>query len=314
MKWTAKNHLFLLYAVGALIVILLALILFFIFPKESASIYVYPEKAKQGDTVFIKVKKYIGDISGNFNNQKLLFYKDGNSGDWVSFLGIDADQKPGDYKISVGNQAKNIKVALANFSSSAKSPSSAPAQTGQAQQKIAENIVKNDNSAIKKILNNSTAKPYFTGSFSFPLSKVEISGFSFGKFIGFAKYKLQHFGVDLRASDKTKIYAVNDGKVVFTENLPDYGRTVIIDHGLDIFSLYLHLDEFKVAEGNIVKKGQVIGLSGDSGYSTAPHLHFSMRVGGSRVDPIAFIKTTQKASENPILASITNAFLNIINR
>ena len=52
-----------------------------------------------------------------------------------------------------------------------------------------------------------------------------------------------------KAPEKTEVYAINDGKVVLTVNLSNYGKTVIIDHGLDIFSLYLHLEEFKISEG-----------------------------------------------------------------
>ncbi|MCX6722163.1 MAG: M23 family metallopeptidase [Candidatus Staskawiczbacteria bacterium] len=137
------------------------------------------------------------------------------------------------------------------------------------------------------------------------------SGFSFGKFISFAQYKLQHFGIDLKAPEKTNIYAVNDGKVVLTSSLPDYGKTVIIDHGLGIFSMYLHLDEFKVSVGDMVKNEHIIGLSGDSGYSSAPHLHFSIRVDGSRVDPIAFIQTTQKMNDSIATAAIVQTFKNI---
>ena len=141
------------------------------------------------------------------------------------------------------------------------------------------------------------------------------TGFSFGKFIGFGKYALQRLGVDLKAPEKTKIYSVNDGKVAATLELSNYGKTVIIDHGLDIFSLYLHLDEFKVSVGDMVRRGQLIGLSGDTGYTTAPHLHFSMRVDGQRVDPIAFIETTKKISDNSaapsLTADIANAFINL---
>ena len=69
---------------------------------------------------------------------------------------------------------------------------------------------------------------------------------------------------------------------------------------------------YNLAE-EMVKKGQIIGLSGDTGYVTAPHLHFSIRVGTARVDPIAFIETTQKMNDSLILADISNAFLNIFN-
>jgi len=305
------------YVIGALAIILLAMAFFSFLNKSTPSIYVFPENPKQGDTVFIRVKTQAGEIAGNFGQEKLVFYRKGNSNEWISFLGIDADQKPGDYKISVDTSnaehlAKQIKVALADFSTASAVLAPSPAQTGITTEKAYSNLVKNDGPALKKVLSNLNPQPYFTSAFSFPLSSMQKSGFSFGKFIVFAKYKLQHFGVDLQAPKNSDIFAINDGKVVATLNLPNYGKTAIIDHGLDIFSLYLHLDEFKVSEGEMVKRNQLIGLSGDTGYATAPHLHFSIRVGSSRVDPIAFIEATQKLNDNFFLADIANAFLNII--
>lgn len=315
-KYKKNFSVFLLAAVGALIIILIASVVFLFFQKTSASIYVFPENPKQGDTVFIRVKSDAGQITGNFEQEKLDFYRKANSNEWISFLGIDADQKPGDYKIFVDTSksehlTEDLKVSLADFSSGI--VAKAPTQAGKSAQAVAQSITKNDNSVINKILGNFTSQPYFTSPFSDPLSKMKISGFPFGKFIGFAKYKLQHFGVDLQASEKTNIRAINDGKVVLIADLPNYGKTIIIDHGLKIFSLYLHLDEFKVSTGQIVARGQLIGLSGETGYVTAPHLHFSIRVDGSRVDPIAFIQTTQKINENEVLAAVSGAFNNMIN-
>jgi len=292
--------------------------IFFNNAQKTASVYVYPKKPKQGDTVFIKVKSQASDITGNFENEKIVFYK-ANSQEWIGFLGIDADQNPGDYKVSVDTSktehlTNDITVALADFSTAATVTAPSSQKTGITTIKALDNIRKSDNPALSKVLDNPTLQPYFTSPFSFPLSAMQKTGFSFGKFIGFAKDKTQHLGVDLRALENTSVYSVNEGRVVATLNLSNYGKTVIIDHGLDIFSMYLHLEEFKVFEGQIVKKGQIIGLSGDTGYVTAPHLHFSMRVGGARVDPIAFIETTQQMNNNSFLASIGNAILNIFNQ
>ena len=96
------------------------------------------------------------------------------------------------------------------------------------------------------------------------------------------------------ATTNTLVYAVNDGEVKTTAGLIDYGNTIIIDHGLGIFSLYLHLNTFKVSEGQKVKRGDLIGYSGSTGYSIAPHLHFSIKVGSASVDPLRFVKTTQE--------------------
>jgi murein DD-endopeptidase MepM/ murein hydrolase activator NlpD len=309
------------YVAGGLVIFLLASVIgfFLFFYKTPDSIYIFPENPKQGDAVFIRVESKSDNVIGDFNGAKLFFYKKGNSSEWVSFLGIDADQKPGDYKISVDTSdkeqfTKEIKVSLADFSSAKAIPAPAVQKNGYTNQKAVDNIIKNDNPVIKKVVSDFTPAPYFTTPFSFPLSVMEDSGFSFGDFIGLGKYNLQHLGVDLKAPEKTEIYAVNDGKIVLTANLSNYGKTVIIDHGLGIFSMYLHLEEFKVSYGQMIKRGQIIGLSGDTGYVTGPHLHFSMRIDGSRVDPVGFIETTKKLEDNSFLANISNGFLNLIGQ
>jgi len=321
-----KIHVF-WYALFGLIVILSALLFYLFRPTGLASVYVSPENPKQGDTVFIRVKSNASEVMGNLDQSfgtaqdqnKLVFYRRGNSQEWIAFFGIDVDQKPGDYKVFVYTSdaehlTKEIKVVPADFSSAPTAAAPSSSRTGITQTKAVDNIVKKDNPAIKKILSNFTPEPYFTGAFSFPLDKIKEIGYPFGKFIGFNAEKMQHLGVDLNAPEKTDVYAVNDGKVAATLDLSNYGKTVIIDHGLDIFSLYLHLEEFKVAPGDMVKRGQVIGLSGDTGYVTAPHLHFSMRVGTSRVDPIVFVETTKKLNDNFMMADLSQAFLNIIKK
>jgi len=289
---------------------------FFIFQNNSESLYVYPENPKQGDTVFIKVESQSGKITGSFEKEKLLFYKKNNSAEWVAFLGIDADKQPGEYKISVNipgreQLTKKIKVNLADFSTAPVVTGPTVNKNGITLSKAVKNIVKNDNPAIKKILDNPSEVPYFTKSFLSPLIKMEKGGLFFGEFIKLGTYKIQHLGVDLSAPEETSVYSINNGKVVATLDLYNYGKTIIIDHGLGIFSMYLHLEEFKVSKGQIVKRGQIIGLSGSTGYVTAPHLHFSMRVDGARVDPIDFIKETQKMDDNSFLAGISNVFNNI---
>ena len=307
-----------LYVAFGLVIFFAAFWFFLIFENAPDSIYVFPENIKQGDTVFIRVKSGSDNIMGSFRNEELVFYKKGKLPEWIAFLGIDADQEPGDYKIYVSTSdtqvlTKEIKISIAEFSSAPAVSAPGAKQTGITQIKAVDNVIKNDNPVLKKVLSNFTPEPYFNSPFSFPLGEMEKKGFSFGKLINFAQYKLRHFGVDLKASEKTEVYSINDGKVVLTVNLSNYGKTVIIDHGLNIFSLYLHLDNFNVSEGQMVVRNQLIGLSGDTEYTTAPHLHFSIRVGKARVDPIVFIETTKKLEDNFILADMSQSFLNIIN-
>lgn len=306
-------------------VLFLALLFFVFWPAGSVpehQINISSESPKQGSTILIKVSNKYPAVSGSFNNESITFFKNGKYSDWNALLGVDADLAPGKYKISVNpvrNEVSNgvnafgekiekeINVEAQNFPLIKMPVTKEMQNKGFTAKKIVENIKNNDNPNLDAVLSEFTPEPYFDSPFSMPLSKIKESGLVFGQFIKGAGYNIQHFGVDLRAESGTKVYAVNAGKVVLAKNLLNYGNTVVIDHGLGIFSLYLHLDEFRVSPGQIVEKGQIIGLSGNSGYSTAPHLHFSIRDNGTRIDPISFIKATEKTSENFNLASIKEA-------
>jgi murein DD-endopeptidase MepM/ murein hydrolase activator NlpD len=94
-----------------------------------------------------------------------------------------------------------------------------------------------------------------------------------------------HLGVDLASTTHSPIEAANSGLVVYTGYLGIYGNTVIIDHGLGLFSLYAHLNAIHVKSGQELKKGEILGQSGSSGLAGGDHLHFSILVGGQFVNP-----------------------------
>lgn len=99
-----------------------------------------------------------------------------------------------------------------------------------------------------------------------------------------------HSGLDLRVPFGEPIGAANAGRVVLAVDLYLGGKTVIIDHGLGVFSSYGHMSQLKVKRGEAVAKGQTVGLCGTTGRSTGPHLHWSVRIFGARVDPEAMLK------------------------
>ena len=101
---------------------------------------------------------------------------------------------------------------------------------------------------------------------------------------------LSHKGTDFRASIGTPVYAMNSGKVAFVRFLRNYGNTVAIDHGLGLLTIYMHLSETSVKEGEMVKKGDRIGKSGDTGYVLGPHLHVSIRIDNISIDPMKFME------------------------
>ncbi len=97
-----------------------------------------------------------------------------------------------------------------------------------------------------------------------------------------------HTGTDIAASMGTAIHAAGSGVVIMAGWNEAYGNMVIIDHGNAVSSLYGHQSKLNVTEGQSVKANQVIGYVGSTGWSTGPHLHFEVRVGGNPTDPLQF--------------------------
>jgi hypothetical protein len=100
----------------------------------------------------------------------------------------------------------------------------------------------------------------------------------------------QHYGTDLDGEVGAPIRAANDGVVVMVRENYAAGRTVVIHHGLDLYSVYFHLSRFEVREGQKVKRGQLLGHVGKTGRVTGPHLHWGVRVGELYVDPASVLR------------------------
>jgi murein DD-endopeptidase MepM/ murein hydrolase activator NlpD len=103
-------------------------------------------------------------------------------------------------------------------------------------------------------------------------------------------YSREHTGLDLQASYGTKVVAAADGVVSFSGYRGGYGYTVIINHEYGYQTLYGHNSQLLVYVGKVVKKGQIISLSGNSGTSTGPHLHYEVHVNGQPINPVSFLK------------------------
>ena len=99
-----------------------------------------------------------------------------------------------------------------------------------------------------------------------------------------------HTGYDWAAPAGTPVLAANAGRVALVAEHFFAGRNVMLDHGLGLFTLYFHLTEARVAPGESVVSGQVIGTVGATGRVTGPHLHFAVLLGGARVDPEALLR------------------------
>ena len=104
-----------------------------------------------------------------------------------------------------------------------------------------------------------------------------------------------HAGADFLSPAGRPVKAPNAGRVVASRDLFFTGNTIIVDHGLGVFSMFAHLSRLDVAEGTMVEPGQLLGIVGATGRVTGPHLHWGLRVGGARVDPMSAIATIRDA-------------------
>ncbi len=97
-----------------------------------------------------------------------------------------------------------------------------------------------------------------------------------------------HLGYDLAITPHIGVEASNDGKVVWAAPLGIYGNCIVVDHGYGLQSIYGHMSEFAVREGDAVKRGQIMGKSGDTGMAGGDHIHFTMQLDGVQIDPKEF--------------------------
>jgi murein DD-endopeptidase MepM/ murein hydrolase activator NlpD len=106
-------------------------------------------------------------------------------------------------------------------------------------------------------------------------------------------YKSCHTGVDISAPSGTQIIAARGGTVIWTKSGGPYGNNTLIDHGNGLATFYAHQTSFAVSGGERVRKGEVIGYVGSTGYSTGPHLHFEVHINGVPHDPMGWFGGTK---------------------
>jgi len=140
-----------------------------------------------------------------------------------------------------------------------------------------------------RIYNHVTPKNYLHKPFILPLKSKITSDFGKARVYN-GSLKGYHSGTDFRAKIGTPIHAANDGRVALVKKRFYSGGTVVLDHGEGIYTCYFHMSKFSVKKGEVVKRGAILGLSGQSGRVTGPHLHFSARINGVQVDPLQLIE------------------------
>lgn len=131
-----------------------------------------------------------------------------------------------------------------------------------------------------------TPDKLWEGLFVYPTTGVISSVFGARRAYGNRPPGSGHSGTDIAAPEGTPIFAPAPGRVAFSGWLDSFGNVVLLDHGHGVLTYYLHMKERRAAEGDLLKTGSPIGLMGKEGLATGPHLHWSMVVGGERVNAL----------------------------
>jgi murein DD-endopeptidase MepM/ murein hydrolase activator NlpD len=187
-------------------------------------------------------------------------------------------------------QAEN-KIQLEGNISKVASLRSQVAKDNKELEKQIDELNKQANELIAKIRALQGDQAYYGGKLGWPSPGYVRITSAFGYRIHpiLKIYKL-HTGIDVAVPSKSNIVAANGGIVISASYYGSYGNMVMIDHGGGIVTLYAHNTSFKVSKGDTVTKGQVIALSGSTGNSTGPHLHFEVRNNGKYEDPMKWLK------------------------
>jgi murein DD-endopeptidase MepM/ murein hydrolase activator NlpD len=278
---------------------------FFVIPSANAanwSVRAEPSRPVNGGPVLFEVKPPVrlASLHGSWMGHDVPFSFDAKTKTWFALAGVAIETAPGNYALALSGEAAGEKSPNETMSFSnkfvitrAKYPKHEvklnvegkfTEPTPEQQKEIEEGQqIKKDH------LNLVTPGREWSGPFTTP-ADAPISDVFGSQRVFNGKTSSPHQGLDFRVPTGTPVAAMNDGTVLLARPLYFEGNFVVIDHGQGLLTLYLHLSEFKVKEGDAVKRGQVIGLSGGTGRATGPHLHVAVRWQGTYLDPARLLR------------------------
>jgi murein DD-endopeptidase MepM/ murein hydrolase activator NlpD len=236
----------------------------------------------------------VESLNGTFISREVRFFRGQQKNVWYGFAGVDVDTATGSYRLDVIGTAKNGEkrefqhVVLVGKTTYPKVTLHVPTQfvtpSPEQQQRI-----ERDKTLKTAAFAEGAPLPQWSGNFSMPVEAEASDSFGTARVFN-GKVASVHRGTDFRVISGTPVRAANDGQVVLASPLFFEGNCVVIDHGEGLKTIYMHLSDIQVKDGERVKKGQVIALSGGTGRATGPHLHLAVRWEGAYLDPTKLLK------------------------
>jgi murein DD-endopeptidase MepM/ murein hydrolase activator NlpD len=258
-----------------------------------------PAVIKAGSPVLIRIAApHAKSIDGEWLGRKLNFFP--GRGGWFALAGVDVEDPPGPstLKISVHlphgktrDLSRPIVIHTANYRT--EELAVAPQFVEPAPEALPQ--IKAEQQLKAKVFASTASEPLWSGCFHRPVVARPTSSFGTRRVFN-GKLDSVHKGMDFRAATGTPVRAANRGVVVLAQPLYYEGNCVVIDHGLGLFTISMHLSEIAVKEGQTVATGDLLGLSGATGRATGPHLHWAVRWQGAYLDPAKLLRLNLNAS------------------
>ena len=255
---------------------------------------VTPPNPQPGDVLLLQLSGVPPDVRAEWDGRPLVLFPAASG--WAALVGIDLEVRPGPvgWRVTRPSAAKNG-GALAAGAVTVRARTFPTQQLTLPKGMVDLDAatlarVESERGELKAALAEVTPERLWRGPFRVPLEGGQpTGGFGLRRLIN-GQPRSPHTGYDWAAPSGTPVLAANAGRAALVTEHFFAGRHVVVDHGLGLFTLYYHLTETRVAAGDPVAAGQVIGTVGATGRVTGPHLHFAVLLGGARVDPEALLR------------------------
>ena len=254
-----------------------------------------PYEVSQGEALLVVVKPgtEFDRVEGDFDGIPLFFYER-EEGGLAGIVGVDMAASPGPHPLRVQVKDGTGRVFERVFQVTVKKGDfmvqrlTLPEEMVELQGELLQRVLE-ENRMVKEVYITIRSEKLWNDTFIRPVEGPITGGFGVRRIIN-AKPRSPHSGVDISAPAGTPVASCNNGIVVLARELYLCGKTIIIDHGFGLYSIYMHLSEMLVREGQWVRCGDVIGLVGATGRVTGAHLHWGVRLLGARIDPFSLLR------------------------
>lgn len=251
--------------------------------------------AAQGEAIVVKIKvnpSYAGlenKFKAHFSEREFPCYKDPDQHQiYTCYVPVPADAKTGKQKIKISLNRKTISNGNVTVR-----PTKFPVEPLRLNKEKKSLVEKGDSAEqvrrIRKALSTENSEKLAISAYLQPVQGMVESPYGERRTIDGKPRKGYHRGIDWGSKEGTSILSANDGKVILADPFVEEGNMIMIDHGQGVVSAYMHCSQMNVKEGDVVKKGDVIGKVGSTGVATSSHLHFGLYLHGTPINPVYWL-------------------------